>query len=91
MYKGAQQNKRVDLVARVLGFSAALENSLDRALGTGGKKQYLQKWVDAILQKKPDSGKKKKKFTMSPSAEAFLSGGLPGLIPVIIKKVTDGK
>lgn len=68
----------------MLGFAAALGDTMDRVFGSGGKQKILTKWIDSVLTS--DFGKKTTKKGLSPAAQAFFNGGVPGLIPVIKKK-----
>ena len=80
LHRAAMENQKAELQGQVLGFSVAVMNALDIALG-GGKGKILENWLKVM----DDSGKAEaggtKRSTLSPGAKAFFGG-----LPVVVKK-----
>ncbi len=53
LHRAALENRKEELKSQVLGFSAAVMNALDQALG-GGKGKILDKWLKAMDGKTDD-------------------------------------
>jgi hypothetical protein len=74
-YRAVLKNQKEELKVQVLGFSVAVMNALDLALGKGEGK-ILKNWLMALDGKPAVETAKKtgRQSTLSPDAIAFLSG-----------------
>jgi hypothetical protein len=79
LHRAALENRKEELKARVLGFSVAVMNGIDMALG-GGKGRILDRWLKA-MEGSGDSGDGFKRKPLSRSAREFF-----GNAPVVVKK-----
>jgi hypothetical protein len=79
LHRAALENRRGELIAQVLGFSVAVNNTLDLALG--GKGMILDNWLKATDTPAEEATEKKRCCTLSPGARDFFGGA-----PVVVKK-----
>jgi hypothetical protein len=82
LHRAAMENRKEQLKADAMGFSVAVMNALDAALG-GGKGKILENWLKAMDAPKDDQAgdRPRRGSVLTPGAKAFFGGA-----PVVIKR-----